>query len=217
MKPRYRPRVRLGRALLGAFCLMAVLALSGCRAAAPEGGVWEDAFDDGAGWQLSSDAVADVALRDGTLVVRVFQPQQVAWATSERQWGDLHVTVEATHVSGPDDNEYGVLVRMNQSKSFYAFSISGDGYARIARYENGVWTVLGPDWVPSDAIAQGAATNVLEVRAQGASLEFIVNGQPVLQAEDAAFKTGSIGLYAGAFAEGDVVVAFDNLQVSPLP
>jgi hypothetical protein len=193
----------------------------GCRTVQEESGAWEDAFDDGADWQLSTDAVADVSVTDGALVVHVFAPGQIAWAMSERRWGDLRLTVEATHVSGPDDNEYGVLIRMQQTGSsadaFYAFSISGDGYARIARFGNGTWTVLGSDWSPSPAIRQGEATNVLEVVAQGTAFEFIINGEPVLQIEDVALKTGSIGVYAGAFAEGGVVVAFDNLQVSPLP
>lgn len=202
-------------------CVLFLLIVVVSCSPTPESGPWEEAFDDGAGWQLSSDAVADVATIDGTLVVHVFEPQQVAWAMSERQWQNFRVSVEATHVSGPYDNEYGVLIRMTQTGSganaFYAFSISGDGYARIARYQDEVWTVLGPDWVPNDAILQGEATNVLEVVAQEATFEFLVNGQSVLQAEDTALEAGSIGLYAGAFAEGEVVVAFDNLQLTPLP
>jgi hypothetical protein len=200
--------------------LVLVGAAVGCNPV-QESGAWEDAFEDGTGWQLSSDAVAEVAVVEGALIVHVFAPGQIAWATSERTWGDLHLTVEATHVSGPDDNEYGVLIRMNQtgsgSDAFYAFSISGDGYARIARYRAGTWTVLGSDWVPSDAILQGEATNLLEVVAQGTVLQFTINGEPVLQTEDAELRSGSIGVYAGAFAEGGVVIAFDNLQVNPLP
>jgi hypothetical protein len=208
----------LGRWIL----LLALLwTAMGCGRPVQESGAWKNAFDDGAGWHLSSDAVADVSVADGALLVHVFAPGQVAWAMSDRRWGNLHLTVEATHISGPDDNEYGVLIRMNDSGSgadaFYAFSISGDGYARIARYGKGTWTVLGSDWVPSSAILQGEATNVLEVVAQGTALEFIINGEPVLQTIDATLTTGSIGVYAGAFAEGGVVVAFDNLQVDPLP
>lgn len=204
-------------------CMLALIlpwVAVGC-AATPESGAWDEGFDDEVGWHLSADAVADVTVIEGALVVHVFEPGQVAWATSERRWGDVHLAVEATHVSGPHDNEYGVLIRMSQGSSgsdtFYAFSVSGDGYARIARYGGGAWTVLGSDWTPSPAIHQGEATNLLEVVAKGPTLEFLVNGQPVLQTEDTALKTGNIGVYAGAFAEGGVVVAFDNLQVNPLP
>ncbi len=214
-------QMKLGHRLRGWMLALALLATAVGCSSIQESGPWEDAFDDGAGWHLSADAVADVNVADGELVVHVFAPGQIAWAMSERRWSDLRLKVEATHVSGPDDNEYGVLLRMSKTSSgsdaFYAFSISGDGYARIARYEGGTWTVLGSDWVPSPAIHQGEATNLLEVVAQGPAFEFIVNGQSVLETEDTVLKTGGIGVYAGAFAEGGVVVAFDNLQVTPLP
>jgi hypothetical protein len=198
--------------------LVVLIALTGCGAAesAPAES-WHVTFDDGAGWVMSSDAVADVAVVDGALQVHVIEPGQIAWGSSERSWRDLHLTVDATQVSGPLDNEYGVLLRMKDDQDFLAFSVSGDGYVRAARYGSGTWTVLGSDWTPSDAVRQGEATNRLEIVAQGGQFEFTVNGQSVLQVEDAALVQGTIGLYAGAFSEGDVVVSFDNLDVEPVP
>lgn len=178
---------------------------------------WHATFDDDDGWEASSDAVADVAVSDGVLRIEVFSAGQVAWATSESRWADMQLSVDATQVSGPYDNEYGVLVRMQDDQRFYAFSISGDGYARAARYDAGTWTVLGPDWTPHDAIRQGSATNRLSLVAEGTRFDFLVNGESVLQVEDTAFSVGRLGLYAGAFAEGGVVVAFDNLEAVPLP
>ncbi len=200
------------RAALGV--LLVALALVGCRnGPAVDAGPWQEPFETGDAWRLSSDAVADVGVVDGQLQIHVFSPGQVAWGASQRVLDNLQLRVEATQISGPQDNEYGVLIRMDDDRSFYAFSISGDGYARVARYDQDGWTVLGPDWTPSDAIQQGESTNVLEVTADGAQFEFSVNGQPVVQVEDAALQKGNIGLYAGAFGEGDVVIAFDNLRV----
>jgi hypothetical protein len=178
---------------------------------------WRTGFDDAAGWELSSDAVADVAVGEGHLRVHVLSAGQVAWATSESRWDNVHLSVEATQISGPHDNEYGVLVRMQDDQHFYAFSISGDGYVRAARYDAGDWTVLGSDWTPHDAILLGEATNRLELVAEGAHFDFRVNDQSVLQVEDTAYATGRLGLYAGSFTEGDVVVVFDTLEASPLP
>lgn len=194
--------------------VLLALALAAC---APQEARWLETFDGPGDWHLSSDATADVAVEDGQLRIHVLEEGQVAWASIERVYSDFKLKVEATQISGPIDNEYGVLVRMDGDQRFYAFSISGDGYVRIARYETDAWEILGPDWQPSDAVNQGNATNVLEVEAAGAQLTFRVNGEQVLQVEDAAYAKGSIGLYAGAFSEGDVVVAFDNLEVEPLP
>ncbi|MCJ7549010.1 MAG: hypothetical protein MUQ30_04945, partial [Anaerolineae bacterium] len=162
-----RSRVYCRLASLMAVVLVSVLAgLSGC-AGGPASEGWTTSFDDGEGWNLSSDAVADVSIADGTLQVDIFSPGQLAWASSQSDWQDCHVEVSATQVSGPIDNEYGILMRMDDDQSFYAFSVSGDGYVRAARYEDGLWSLLSPDWTPSDAVNQGAATNRLEVIALG--------------------------------------------------
>lgn len=202
------------RWMVGAMLCALAVTLPACGAR--DHGPWTETFDDAGDWQLSADAAASVSVADGALRVHVHEIGQVAWAAANRTYSDFRLTVEATQVSGPDDNEYGVLVRMAGDQQFYVFSISGDGYARIARYNSGSWTVLGPDWVESDAIHQGAATNVLEVEARGATFIFSVNGTQVLQAEDAQLAKGDIGLYAGAFNEADVVIDFDNLEVEPL-
>ena len=184
---------------------------------APEPTAWESHFDSADGWQLSSDPVADVSVVEGRLVVHVMAPGQVAWAASQGAWQDGRIAVDATQVSGPVDNEYGILLRMEDDHTFAAFSVSGDGYVRAARYTDGEWSILGPDWMPSEAINQGAATNHLEVVAQGPQVTFWVNDQQVLQTEDVEVRSGPVGLYAGAFSEGDVVVAFDDFRITPVP
>lgn len=196
--------------------ILAVLAAVLLACQAREHGPWTETFDDAGDWQLSTDAAASIAVADGVLRVHVLELGQVAWTAASHIYSDFRLTVEATQVSGPDDNEYGVLVRMAGDQQFYVFSISGDGYARAARYSSGSWNLLGTDWIPSDAIHPGAATNVLEVEARGTTFVFSVNGTQVLHVEDAQLAKGDIGLYAGAFNEADVVIDFDNLEVQPL-
>ncbi len=177
---------------------------------------WEQDFADTEDWRLSTDAAASVDVEGDALHIRVQQPGQVAWAASERKFGDFELRVEATQVDGPVNNEYGVLVRMQGDDEFYAFSVSGDGYVRAAHYTDGAWSLLGSDWTPHEAVHQGLATNVLEVVAEGATFGFLVNGEQVLAVEDDALRRGGVGLYAGAFDMPDVHVAFDNLTVTPV-
>lgn len=184
---------------------------------APETGDWEEFFDVADSWQLSSDAAAQVTIAEGQLHIHILQPGQVAWAAAERNFADFDLRVEATQLAGPENNEYGVLVRMDEDAHFYAFSISGDGYARISRYEEGRWVLLGPDWVSQPVIQLGAATNVLAIKARGATFTFLVNDTEVAQVVDETLSKGTIGLYAGAFEQPDVEIAFDNLQVLPAP
>ncbi len=198
-------------------CLLLII-ISACSAGpAQDEAVWKDAFDTNQGWQLSTDASAAVSIEDGVLKVEVYTPGQVAWAAHESVWRNFRLTVVTEQQSGPLDNEYGVLVRMDNDTSFYVLSISGDGYARAALYEEESWTVLGADWTPNPHINQGLNTNTLSVTAQDTSLTLSVNGETVLQVDDATLTKGTLGLYAGAFGEGGVVIAFDNLEVTQLP
>lgn len=195
--------------------LALALGATACRSRV-ETQVWEEPFDEAGAWQLSADAAAETRIEEGRLLIRVREPGQVAWAVAGKRFASFRLQVEATPLEGPEDNEYGVLVRMDGDKHFYAFSISADGYARVARYADGQWTLLSPDWSPHAAIIQGMQTNRLELEAQGAQFSFWVNGELVAEITDTTLAQGDVGLYAGAFDEANVRVAFDNLLIEPL-
>ena len=191
-----------------------VLLLVACAAGAGDGLPWADDFSNPAsGWQAESDSSAEVGYSDGGMRILVKVANSLAWASAGRALSDLYLTVEATQIAGPDDNEYGVMVRMQDPQHFYRFSISGDGYYLVSKYDGQEWKPLGTDWTPSDAIHPGAATNLLGVVCQGAQLTFLVNGVQLVQVEDRSYTRGDVGLYAGSFFEPDVEVQFDNLRV----
>jgi len=178
---------------------------------------WSDDFSDPAsGWQTESDASATVGYHEGAMRVFVESPNRLAWAWAGREFSDFHLAVEATQVSGPDDNEYGVLVRMENNSRFYRFSISGDGYYRVSKHDGTILELLSGDWLESDAINQGAATNLVEIVCQATRMTFFVNGEQLVQVEDAAYRRGDVGLYAGAFRDPGtgVEIHFDNLSVT---
>ncbi len=210
-----KPRVtRIGAVVIAS--LLATL-LVACGAGGGEAALpWTDDFSDAtSGWRAESDATAEVGYADEVMRVMVSVPNSLAWASAEREFSDFHLTVEATQAAGPNDNEYGVLARMQDPTHFYRFSISGDGYYQISAYDGEAWEVLsGDDWLPSDAINQGTATNQLEVVAQGATMTFIVNGEQLAQVEDSRYDQGDIGLYAGSFFEPNVEIHFDNLRLT---
>jgi len=178
---------------------------------------WSDDFSDPAsGWQTESDTSAEVLYHEGAMRVFVKAPNRLAWAWGGREFSDFRLAVEATQVSGPDDNEYGVQVRMQDNSRFYRFSISGDGYYQISKHDGAEREMLSGDWSQSDAIHLGAAMNLLEVTCQGATMIFSVNGVQLAQVEDADFRRGDVGFYAGSFREPGtgVEIHFDNLTIT---
>lgn len=201
--------VRAGKRLLVVALVVFLVACGG------EQLPWSDDFSDPAGgWQAESDASAEVRCYEGVMRLLVKVPNRLAWASAGREFSDFRLAVEATQVAGPDDNEYGVLVRMRDADHFYRFSISGDGYYLVSKYDGGAWEVLNGDWTSSDAIHLGAVTNLLEVVCQGATMTFLVNGVTLTQVEDSSYSRGDIGLYAGSFFEPGVEIHFDNLTVT---
>jgi len=176
---------------------------------------WADDFSDPAsGWQAESDASAEVGYYEGVMRLLVKVPNRLAWASAGREFSDFHLAVEATQVAGPDDNEYGILVRVRDADHFYRFSISGDGYYQVSKYDGEEWVVLSGDWTSSDAIRMGVATNLLEVVCQGTTMTFLANGVTLTQVEDRSYPRGDVGLYAGSFFEPGVEVHFDDLIVT---
>jgi len=201
--------VRAGKRLLVVALVVFLVACGG------EQLPWSDDFSDPAGgWQAESDASAEVRCCEGVMRLLVKVPNRLAWASAGREFSDFRLAVEATQVAGPDDNEYGVLVRMRDADHFYRFSISGDGYYLVSKYDGGAWEVLNDDWTSSDAIHLGAVTNLLEVVCQSATMTFLVNGVTLTQVEDSSYSRGDIGLYAGSFFEPGVEIHFDNLTVT---
>jgi hypothetical protein len=178
---------------------------------------WSDDFSDpSSGWQTESDLSAEVAYYDGKLRIFVKVTNRLAWAFAGHEFADFHLTVNATQVAGPDDNMYGVLVRIQDRDNFYRFSISGDGYYQVDKRTGGEWELLTPEWIESDAINTGqGSTNVIEVVGQGETMTFLVNGVLLAQVQDSDHRTGDIGLYAGTlYTEPNVEIYFDDLSIT---
>lgn len=192
---------------------VSLILLSACESAELP---WTDDFSDPtSGWLVESDASAQVEYHDGVMRILIRLPNSIAWAAAQREFSDFRLSVDATQVAGPDDNEYGVLLRMQDPQHFYRFSVSGDGYYQVAKFDGVEWLILsGDDWLHSEIIHPGSATNHLQVLCQGSTMAFSVNGVELVEVQDSSYSRGDVGLYAGAFFEPDVEIHFDNLRVA---
>ena len=166
---------------------------------------------------VESTKDAERFVANGQFNIRVLTPLFVAWTKcTQVEYTDFIMEVDATQVSGPDNNTYGVIFRYGlDAKEFYAFLISGDGFY--------VFTVDGANrkepeilvkWTESSAINKGAQTNHIKVVAVGANMKYYVNDQLLGEVQDARFSKGAVGFFAGALDEGGVLVSFDNLKIS---
>jgi hypothetical protein len=166
------------------------------------------------GWYTSSKGSFIAAYKNGKYHLTVV-PTDYWWPASgplKTNVTDFVMEVEATKEVGPDDNVFGIAAREIDNGNYYAFLISNDGYYEIAKKENSSW-VTPSNWIKSDAIKVGNATNVLKLMAKGDSFTFFVNGIKLTDYQDSSFKSGYIGMFAGTQSEGNVTIGFDNLKV----
>lgn len=153
----------------------------------------------------------------GQFRVLVKTPMTLAWAGHPglQTMDNFTLEVAATQVDGPDDNEYGVLFRYQDPDNWYAFLISGDGYFKLCgQFAGEDWSIV--NWTQAAAIRQGQSTNHLRLVADGSQISAYVNGELLAIVPDNTFRRGDINLVVGAFEDGGVHVAFDDLKVTAL-
>ena len=169
------------------------------------------------GWREYNQGGAVVEIAEGTLNISTSQTGQIWWTNVGRDFSDVIVTVQARQTSGPNNNAYGVLCRYQDENNFYIFLISGDGYYAIGKYQGGEEqiTYLTPnqEYVFSDLINQGVATNLIRVSCVGNELSLSVNGLPLVTVTDDSFAGGDVGLGVSTLEPGTAVVQFDDLLV----
>lgn len=218
-----RNRILLGGALLGLALLACSLpGLTPPPISTPEGGgkksgvLFQDDFSNPkSGWEVGEYDAGKVGYGDGYYYVISYGDGNTMWGVANRSFSDVVIEVDATQVSGPDNNDYGVICRTADSESGlgYYMLISGDGYYAIAK-----GTDTGFDWLvdftESSAIRQGNATNHIRAVCKGSKLSLTVNGVLLAEAEDSEFTGGDIALTATSYENIPTEVHFDNLVVT---
>jgi hypothetical protein len=177
--------------------------------------LYQDDFSDpNSGWKRSEgqDGVADYA--DGVYQIAVFEPNYDIWASAGQQFSDARIEVEAKKAGGPDDNDFGLICRLQEGESFYAFLISSDGYYGIFKSTSeGFAPITGEGMQPSSVIRVGEATNQIRADCVGDTLTLFTNGSQLLQVTDSELNAGDVGLIAGTFSEPGTQMLFDNFVV----
>ncbi len=177
--------------------------------------LFEDDFSDSAsGWDRYSDADGSTDYFNGSYRITVNKDTYFYWANPYRTFTDVVVEVQAQKTSTGDDIQYGIICRHSDVNNWYVLVVSGDGYAAIRkRYQGSDLTYIA-DWVQSSAINTGNTMNTLRAECIGSRLALYVNGQLVIEVNDADIPNGDVGLLAGTFSDLSVEVLFDNYVVT---
>lgn len=195
------------------------MAISACSVLRPQAGPGEVIFQDdfsrpNSGWDRYQDPGYSSDYHEGAYRIHVLSPNTDAWANPDLELADAQIEVDAAKLSGPDNNVYGLLCRYQDSRNFYFFLISSDGFAGIGVYKDGRRRLLSDEsLVPSSAVLQGSAWNHIRADCDEFSLRLIVNGQLVAEVQAAEWRSGDVGLIAGTYELPGAEVLFDNFSV----
>lgn len=181
--------------------------------------LYEESFDAPGAWGTGEMDGAQGRVAGGVYELEVTAASGFFWTTAGQTFGDVSFELAATQRSGPPDNGYGLVLGADtESRSFYVFEISGDGYVWIGRCDDGcneADTLVGTGWFASDAVNRGLdALNRLRVEAGGPEMVFYVNGVEVGRFSDDAYEAGDVGLFVETLGQGGVTVAFDDVRVT---
>lgn len=189
----------------------------GGSAAVPSGGIiFEDDFSDASsGWEVGDYPGGSVGYKSGSYFVTSTGDGTTMWGVAGRTFSDAAITVDATQISAPDNdnNDYGIVCRLQQNADGYYLLISGDGLYSILLAADDTFTPL-VDWTSSNVINQGNRTNTITAVCSGSSMSLYANGELLTSIDDSRFSSGDIALTATSYESDMTEVHFDNLEVS---
>ena len=185
----------------------------------PEGTLLiEDFSDPSSGWETQATEEYALEYVEGEYRVRVHAPDLAAWGRPPRayEFTDLVIEVDVRQVSGPEDGDYGLVVRSKGESDFYLFAISSHyGMYSVQMSQGETWSDLA-EWTESAAVHQEGEVNHLKVECLGKTMRFYANGELLTEVTDTTYHSGNVGLLAETFEEGGLVVRFDNVRVQVL-
>jgi hypothetical protein len=181
--------------------------------------LYQDNFKDpSSGWDHATIADGSTDYQNGGYRINVLTPNVSLWANPSKNFqNDVSIEVDAAKTAGPDDNAFGVICRYQDTKNFYKFYITSDGYAGISKEDNGNTTVISSadgNIQPVDGINPGLASNLIRADCVGSTLTLYANGTQVATATDTSFTGGDVGLIARTYDTGGTDILFTNFVVS---
>ena len=176
---------------------------------------FDDFSDPNSGWDQVDETDYSTNYYNNAYRITVNTDMYDSWANPNiRTYTDAVIEVDATKNNGPDENDFGLICRYQDTDHFYYATISSDGYYGIVKVTSDSSDLLGRDYLEySDYISQGNATNHLRLECVGETLNFYVNGYLLDQQTDGDYSEGDVGLIAGTYDTPGTDILFDNFSI----
>jgi hypothetical protein len=175
-------------------------------------------FDDGGvvteHWMSGSEANGTITVGQNSITLAVDGPKG-ALTTFRKDTLLYNFYFESVMTTSlcKNDDQMGVLFRVNGSMSYYRFSISCSGKISLQQVVGGAPTTL-MDWVFTNQLQQGLNKSVkIGVWVNGKELKIYLNDQLQMEVTNNTFYSGGIGFFAKASGDSPVSVNFSGIKV----
>lgn len=175
-------------------------------------------FDDPAEFETGTfDGDASLFIENGQYMIRTSNPNGASylWGTNDTTLlKNVVIETQAISDGGEQDNWFGVMCRVDDTNSGYAFLTSADGFWSIAKADGQRGLEFLEAWQESSEIRKGDESNTIQAYCVDNYLALYVNGKFVGDHTDNSFNgVGAVGLLAGGAEGNQVEVRFENLVV----
>jgi len=176
-----------------------------------------DNFTDTALWQVGEKPSGSVEYSSDRLTIAIQQPQGILFSFRPSPiLQDAYVEITTSISLCIGDDSYGMLFRASSIQDFYRLLINCNGLIRLERVRNGVVNVL-TDWTSSSQLSAGAPLTLkLGVWMHGTTFRVFIHNAFQFEANDDAFSSGWLGVFARSAGNTSVTVNFSDLQVYEL-
>ncbi len=178
----------------------------------------DDFSNPNSGWDHHSDEKGTTDYYHEAYKIQITnQSQYYLWANPNKDVGkDVIIDVDAALESGSIMNDIGVICRYKDADNFYFLTIGSDGYYGVSKYTGGKESLVGMTTMSqnTDVIKGGNTSNHIQVKCIGTQLILTVNGTELANVQDSDIASGTTGLIAGTYDEGNISVLFDNFVVT---
>lgn len=180
--------------------------------------VFHETWDDNSrNWFLNDTSYLKQEISEGKyLFHNKYDKTQSIWLNNKWAWRSPYkISIEATHLSGIDNQSFGLFWGGTSPTNGFRFGISKNGYFIIYYYKKGEykelkgWTKVEPGVINSDT------KNILELEYHSGLHFYYINGN-LVHTHDSKVP---FGYDIGCFVSDQQKIAYDNLkiQVDSLP
>lgn len=179
--------------------------------------IFSDPFTGNDPWQNEQNATGYVIVKDGTLTLAVKSTRgSLVSFRNNTQLTNFYLETTATVGLCKDDDQIGVLFRVNGSQSFYRFLLNCQGQVSLQQVAGGTPVVL-VDWTPGNVSPGLYQPITIGIWQSGSKIRVYMNNGLLFEATSDYFKSGGIGFYAHAAGENALTVNFTSLNVFDVP